>query len=90
MQDDVEELFIEMQQQIEKIKKTYNKIPTKIRKELKENYPDSCPYNSIDTLCRDIDYWYRNIDSVIEDLEEWWEVIENGIRNKATRWKLNT
>ncbi len=56
MQDDVEELFIEM--------------PTKIRKELKENYPDSCPDNSIDTLCRDIDYWYRNIDMVIEDLKE--------------------
>lgn len=70
MQEEVEELFIEMQQQIEKIKKTYNKIPIKIRKELKENYPDSCPYNSIDTLCRDIDYWYRNIDMVIEDLEE--------------------
>ncbi len=70
MQDDVEKLFIEMQQQIEKIKKTYNKIPIKIRKELKENYPDSCPYNSIDTLYRDIDYWYRNIDMVIEDLEE--------------------
>lgn len=70
MQEEIEELFIEMQQQIEKIKKTYNKIPTKIRKELKENYPDSCPDNSIDTLCRDIDYWYRNIDSVIEDLEE--------------------
>ncbi len=70
MQDDVEEIFIKIQQQIEEIKKTYNKLPIQIRKELKENYPNSCPYNSLNTLCKDIDYWYRNIDMVIEDLKE--------------------
>lgn len=70
MQDEVEELFIEMQQQIEKIKNTYNKIPIKIRKELRENYTNSCPENSLNELKKDIDYWYRNIDTVIEDLEE--------------------
>lgn len=70
MQDEVEEIFIKMQQQIEEMKNTYNKLPIQIRKELKNNYSNSCPYNSIDTLCRDIDYWARNIDMVIEDLEE--------------------
>ena len=70
MQDDVEEIFEKLQQQVTQIKKTYNKLPTQIRKELKENYPDSCPYNSLNTLSKDIDYWYRNIDMIIEDLEE--------------------
>lgn len=66
----VEELFNEMQEQVEGIQKTYYKLPSQIRKELEKNYPDSCPNNSIDELKRDIDYWTRNIDALIEELTE--------------------